>query len=152
VRVFDSLAELFPAVGEQLGPTGWHTVTQQQVDMFAESTGDRQWIHVDPVRAASGPFGTTVTHGYLTLAMIPMLGQQLYRFDNIAMALNYGTNRVRYPQPLPVGSRVRGSVEIAEVTPARQGVQAVFRWTIAIEGAHKPACVAETVVLLVAER
>ena len=149
MRVFESLAALPGAVGDRLGPTDWHTVTQEQVDMFAAATGDRQWIHVDPVRAKSGPFGTTVAHGYLTVAMIPMLGRQLYRFDNVSMALNYGTNRVRFPQPLQVGSRVQGTVAIAEVTPARQGMQVVFGWTIEIEAADKPACVAETVVLLV---
>jgi acyl dehydratase len=149
MRVFDGTSELPEAVGEHLGHSEWHTITQEQVDLFADATGDHQWIHVDPARAATGPFGGTIAHGYLTLSMVPMLGQQVYRFDNITMGVNYGTNKVRFPQPVRVGSRVRAGVQIMAVTPVRQGTQVVFGYTIEIEGADKPACVAETVVLLV---
>jgi len=149
MRVFDGLSELPGVVGEHLGHSDWHTITQEQVDLFAQATGDHQWIHVDPDRAATGPFGGTIAHGYLTLSMIPMLGQQVYRFDNITMGINYGNNKVRFPQPVPVGSRIRAGVRVAEVNPGPQGTQVVFGITIEIEGAAKPACVAETVVLLV---
>jgi acyl dehydratase len=149
MRVFDGVSGLPDAVGQQLGHSEWHTITQDQVDQFAEATGDHQWIHVDPARAAHGPFAGTIAHGYLTLSMAPMLGQEVYRFDNVTMAINYGSNKVRFPQPVRVGSRVRAGVEVAQVTPGRQGTQVVFRFTIEIEGADKPACVAETVVLIV---
>jgi len=149
MRIFDGLSELPDIVGEHLGHSDWHLITQEQVDLFAEATGDHQWIHVDPERAASGPFGGTIAHGYLTLSLVPMLGKQVYRFDNITMGINYGTNKVRFPQPVPVGSRVRAGVQVAEVDPGPQGTQVVFRHTIEIEWADRPACVAETVVLLV---
>ena len=150
MRVFDGVSDLPAAAGEHLGHSGWHTITQEQVNLFAEATGDHQWIHVDPSRAASGPFGGTIAHGYLTLSMAPMLGQEVYRFDNVTMAINYGSNKVRFPQPVRVGSRVRAGVELAQVTPGSRGTQVVFRFAIEIEGADKPACVAETVVLIVA--
>jgi acyl dehydratase len=149
MRVFDGVSGLPDAVGQQLGHSEWHTITQDQVDQFAEATGDHQWIHVDPARAANGPFGGTIAHGYLTLSMAPMLGQEVYRFDNVTMAINYGSNKVRFPQPVRVGSRVRAGVELAQVTPGSRGTQVVFRFTIEIEGADKPACVAETVALIV---
>lgn len=149
MRVFDGLSTLPATVGQHLGHSEWHTITQEQVDLFAEATGDRQWIHVDTERAASGPFGGTIAHGYLTLSMIPMLGQQVYRFDNITMAVNYGTDRVRFLQPVRVGSRIRAGVEVVGVEPGRQGTRMVLRCTIDIERADRPACVAETVVLLV---
>ena len=149
MKVFESTAELLPLVGQDVATSDWITVTQEQVNLFAQATGDHQWIHVDPERAAGGPFGGTIAHGYLTLSMIPMLGQQVYRFDNITMGLNYGSNKVRFPQAVKVGSRVRAGVQVAEVNPGTQGTQVAFRYTIEIEGADKPACVAETVVLLV---
>ena len=149
MRIFDGVSELPDTAGMHLGHSRWHTITQEQVDLFAEATGDHQWIHVDPARAANGPFGGTIAHGYLTLSMLPMLGQEVYRFDNVTMGVNYGSNKVRFPQPVRVGSRVRAGVEVAEVAPGRQGTRVVFRFTIEIEGADKPACVAETVVLIV---
>ncbi|MGH3368112.1 MAG: MaoC family dehydratase [Nocardioidaceae bacterium] len=149
MRVFNGLDELTKAVGEHLGHSDWHTITQQQVDTFAEATGDHQWIHVDPERAASGPFGGTIAHGYLTLSLIPMLAAQIYRVDGLRMGINYGTNKVRFPSPVPVGSRVRAGAELVEVNENPQGAQAVVRMTVEAEGAGKPACVAETVVVLV---
>jgi acyl dehydratase len=150
MRVFNGIDELEKAVGEQLGHSDWHTVTQEKVDQFADATGDHQWIHVDPERAKAGPFGGTIAHGYMTLSLLPMLNAQIYRIDGLTMGINYGTNKVRFPAPVPVGSRVRAGAELVEVTPNAQGAQAVVRTTIEVEGGEKPACVAESVVVLVA--
>nr|WP_221244234.1 MaoC family dehydratase [Cryobacterium roopkundense] len=136
-------------VGEELGVSDWHTVTQDQVQAFADSTGDQQWIHVDPIAAAAGPFGRTVAHGYLTLSMIPFLTKQVYRVNGLRMVVNYGLNRVRFPNPVPVGSRVRDRLTLVSVTPAERGHQAVIRHQIELDGPGRPACVAETVSLLV---
>jgi acyl dehydratase len=148
MRVFDSLEELTAAVGEEIGPTDWVTVTQKQVDLFAEATGDHQWIHVDRARAAAGPFGGTIAHGYLTLSLVPMLAAQLFHIDTMGAKLNYGVNKVRFPHPVPVGSRIRARATIAEVTNVAAGKQMVTRYVLEIEDQPKPACVAETVVLL----
>ncbi|HEX6076779.1 MAG TPA: MaoC family dehydratase [Micromonosporaceae bacterium] len=150
MRVFSGLDEFAAAKGEHLGHSDWHTVTQQQVNQFAEATGDHQWIHVDPERAAKGPFGGTIAHGYLTLSLIPLLGWQIYRVDGITMGINYGTEKVRFPAPVPVGSRIRAGVELAEVSDVPGGKQAVLRYTVEIEGVAKPACVADVVVRLLA--
>jgi len=149
MRVFSGLADFAAAQGEHLGYSDWHTVTQQQVDQFAEATGDHQWIHVDPERAAKGPFKGTIAHGYLTLSLIPRLGWQIYRVDGITMGLNYGTNKVRFPAPVPVGARVRAGALLAEVTDVPGGKQAVMRYTVEIEDVAKPACVADVVVRLI---
>jgi acyl dehydratase len=145
MRAFSSIAELRDAAGEHLGYSDWHTVDQKTVDLFAEATGDHQWIHVDPDRAAKGPFGRTVAHGFLTLSLIPVLAQEVYRIDGVRMGVNYGLNRVRFPAPLPVGSRVRTGLEFVEVNEVDDGVQIVSRVTVEAEGAQKPCCVAETV-------
>lgn len=148
-RVFPDLDAFTAAVGEHLGTSAWHTITQDQVDLFADATLDHQWIHVDPARAADGPFGGTIAHGFLTLSLIPRLAQDIYRVDGLSMGINYGLNKVRFPQPVRVGSRVRASAELAEVSPAAQGSQAVVRWTLEIDGESKPACVAEMVTVMV---
>ena len=148
MRVFRDLGELSAAVGEELGPSDWLTVTQKQVDLFAEATGDHQWIHVDRARAASGPFGGTIAHGYLTLSLIPLLASQLFHLELTGPKLNYGVNKVRFPAPLPVGARVRARATIADVVDVPAGKQMVTRYVIEIEDTHTPACVAETVVLL----
>src|SRR5690606_11475 len=148
-RVFADLDEFAGAVGESLGTGQWHTITQEQVNLFADATGDHQWIHVDTEKAAKGPFGTTIAHGYLTLSLIPKLGADIYRVEGLRMGINYGLNKVRFPQPVTVGSRMRASAELVTDTDTPNGKQAVVRWTIEIEGAEKPACVAETVALLV---
>jgi acyl dehydratase len=148
MRVFRDLGELSAAVGEELGPTDWVTISQKQVDLFADATGDHQWIHVDRSRAASGPFGGTIAHGYLTLSLIPMLASQLFHLDLKGPKLNYGVNKVRFPAPLPVGSSIRARATIAEVTDVPAGKQMITRYVIEIEDVAKPACVAETVVLL----
>ncbi|MEV6252614.1 MaoC family dehydratase [Nocardia sp. NPDC051911] len=149
MKVFQGLAEMEKAIGTHLGYSDWYTVTQEQIDRFADATGDHQWIHVDPVKAATGPFGTTVAHGFLTLSLIPMLSRQIYRVEGLSMGVNYGANKVRFPAPVPVGSRLRAGVELLSLAPANLGFQAVSRVTIDIDGAAKPACVAETVAVLV---
>jgi acyl dehydratase len=145
MREFPSLAALAEAVGQHLGYSDWHEVDQKKIDLFADATGDHQWIHVDPERAAKGPFKGTIAHGFLTLSLIPLLNAGVYRVDGVRMGVNYGLNKVRFPSPLPVGSRVRGGIELVEVTPVDGGVQVVARVTVEAEGASKPCCVAETV-------
>ncbi|WP_067466890.1 MaoC family dehydratase [Nocardia amamiensis] len=149
MRVFQGLTELEAAVGTHLGFSGWHTVTQEQIDQFAEATGDHQWIHVDPEKAAAGPFGTTVAHGFLTLSLLPMLTHQVYTVQGMSMGVNYGTDKVRFPAPVPVGSRIRAGVELLSLTAGAAGWRAVSRVTIEIEGSDKPACVADSVAVLV---
>ncbi len=146
---FHGIEELERAVGTRVGHSDWHTVTQEQVDTFAEATGDHQWIHVDPARAQDGPFGTTIAHGFLTLSLIPALVGRVYRVEGLAMGINYGVNKVRFPAPVPVGSRVRAGVELVSLTPGSGGYQLVSRVTVEIEGSDRPACVAETVAVLV---
>jgi acyl dehydratase len=150
MRVFADLSEFVAAKGERLGQSDWHEITQEQVNQFADATGDHQWIHVDVERAKAGPFGGTIAHGYLTLSLIPLLGSSIYQVEGLKMGINYGTNKVRFPNPVRVGSRVRASAELVEVTEAALGTQAVVKYTIEIEDQPKPACVAETVVLLAA--
>lgn len=149
VRIFNGIDELTAAVGEHLGYSEWHEITQQQIDTFADATGDHQWIHVDPQKAAAGPFGTTIAHGYLTLSLLPMLCWEVYKVEGVSMGINYGSNKVRFPSVVPVGSRVRAGVELAEVTPTPKGVQVVSRVTVEIDGNDAPACVAEAVSLIV---
>jgi acyl dehydratase len=149
VRVFGDVSELAKAVGEHLGYSGWLPVTQERVDQFADATGDHQWIHVDPERAKTGPFGGTIAHGYLTLSLIPGLMADVYRVEGVAMGINYGTDKVRFPAPLPVGGSVRAGAELVSVRETAQGFQAVVRMTVEAAGIAKPVCVADTVVLLV---
>ena len=149
MRIFANLDELAAAKGEHLGHGDWHTVTQEQVDQFADATGDHQWIHVDTEQAARGPFGSTIAHGYLTLSLIPFLGKEIMRVDGLKMGINYGLGKVRFPSVVPVGSRIRAGVELADVADRPQGKQVTYRWTIEIEGSDKPACVAETIVVYV---
>ena len=149
MQTFNGLDEFEQAVGTHLGYSNWHTITQEQINLFAEATGDHQWIHTDPERAATGPFGTTIAHGYLTLSLVPMLVWQIYTVEGLAMGVNYGSDKVRFPAPVPVGSRVRAGAELLELTRDPRGAQATVRVTIEREGADKPACVAETVSVLV---
>ena len=152
-RVFNSAAELSAAVGEHLGHSDWVLVDQARIDAFAGATGDQQWIHVDPERAATGPFGTTVAHGYLTLALVPVLVGSLVDYSGWSVKVNYGSNKVRFPMPVPVDSRLRAGVEVAAVAPVPAGLQVAMRVTVDIEGPDgvrldKPALVAETLTLL----
>ncbi|MFJ9418086.1 MULTISPECIES: MaoC family dehydratase [unclassified Streptomyces] len=144
-RVFASVDELQGAVGEELGPSDWLEIDQKRIDLFADATGDHQWIHVDPEKAAAGPFGTTIAHGYLTLSLLPTLVPRLMRVDNVKMGINYGTNKVRFPATVPVGSRLRATAKIAEVAEVKGGVQLTTVVTIEREGGDKPVCVAESV-------
>lgn len=149
MRVFNGVDDVAAAVGEHLGHSPWQELTQQQIDLFAEATGDHQWVHVDAERAAAGPFGATIAHGYLTLALIPSLAAQVFQLEGIAMRINAGANRVRFPQPVLVGSRIRAGIEVLDATQSPNGLHVVWKYVIEIEGSDKPACVAETVAVLV---
>lgn len=145
---FASLDELRAAVGTEVGPGPWMNVTQERIDKFADATGDHQWIHVDPNRAASGPFGGTIAHGFLSLSLIPALTDGLTTVGGVTMGVNYGLNKVRFPAPVPVGSRVRGRVELLSVDDVPGGLQLTSRVTVERDGGDKPVCVAETVTRL----
>jgi acyl dehydratase len=144
VRVFSSVDDFKQAIGSPLGASEWLAIDQGRIDNFADATGDHQWIHVDPGRAAGGPFGTTIAHGYLTLALGPALVQQLYRVEGSKLTVNYGLNRVRFITPVTVGSRVRVRSMVKDAVPLGGAVHVVLETTFEIEGADKPACVAET--------
>ncbi|MFD9125551.1 MaoC family dehydratase [Kitasatospora sp. NPDC059571] len=148
MRTFDTPADLAAAVGTEIGHSDWLTVDQQRIDLFAESTGDDQWIHTDPERAAAGPFGATIAHGFLTLSLLPVLSGQVYRVDGVRMAVNYGLNKVRFVSPVRVGSRVRAGVALTAAEEVAGGWQLTSRVTIEIDGADRPACVAEAVARL----
>jgi acyl dehydratase len=142
------MSSLRDLVGRELGPTAWIDVTQERIDRFAAATDDPQWIHVDPERAATGPFGTTIAHGFLTLSLcVPMLYEALP--PSGTMGVNYGTERVRFPAPVPSGSRVRGRFRVASVEETQMGERAVIEATVECEGVEKPVCVAELIVLRV---
>ncbi|MBA8825970.1 acyl dehydratase [Saccharopolyspora lacisalsi] len=143
MRVFANAEQIHAAKGEKLGSSEWRTITQQQVDQFAAATDDHQWIHVDPERAAQGPFGGPIAHGFLTLSLVSALNAEIYRFEGVRMGINYGLNKVRFPSPVLVGSRVCAHTELADVTQAGESVQLTLATTVAIEGSDKPACVAE---------
>lgn len=143
--VFDKPAALLGSEGTDLGSSDWLEIDQQRIDLFAEATGDHQWIHVDPERAAQGPFGKTIAHGYLTLSLANLFLPQLLRVDNVSMGVNYGCDKVRFPAPVPVGSRVRGNGEILSAEEVKGGVQVVVRMTIEVEGSDRPACVIDTI-------
>ena len=146
MKKFSGLDEFVAAKGSQLGPTDWLEVTQERVNLFADATDDHQWIHVDPERAAGGPFGATIAHGLLTLSLLPHFTSQMYTVDNIAMAINYGYNKVRFITPVRVGSKIRARAEIAKVDQLDGAVQATLTTTVEIEGSDKPAAVAESIV------
>ena len=130
--------------GEHLGNSDWHEITQEQVNLFGDATGDHQWIHVDPERAKSGPFGGTIAHGYMTVSLVPFLLQEVWKVTGMKMGLNYGLNKLRFPAPVPVGSKVRADVTLASVEEVGGGgLQTLLAVTIEIEGQEKPACVAE---------
>ncbi|MEZ0067172.1 acyl dehydratase [Streptacidiphilus sp. MAP12-20] len=145
MTIFASLADFTAAVGTELGSSDWHVIDQQRVDLFAEATGDHQWIHVDPERAKAGPFGTTIAHGYLTLSLIPVLAKECYGVEGIRMAVNYGSDKVRFPSPVPVGSAVRATAELVSAEEVPGGLQAVVRFTISGRDGGKPHCVADTI-------
>jgi len=146
VKVFDGLDEFATCAGTELGPGRWLTVDQRRIDTFAEATGDHQWIHVDPVRAAEGPFGATIAHGLLTLSLLPVLLNELYRVDDVSMAINYGLDRVRFMAPVPVDSRVRVTSRIIEVNQLDGAAQGTFETTFHVDGVDKPAAVVVSIV------
>jgi len=145
MRTFESLRELREAVGADLGYSDWITVDQDRIDLFADATGDHQWIHVEPERAAAGPFKGTIAHGYLTLSLLPVIVGSRMRVEGAGMAVNYGLNKVRFPAPVPVGSRLRGRVVLTDVTDVDGGVQVTATTTVEREGSDRPVCVAESV-------
>ncbi|HVO06063.1 MAG TPA: MaoC family dehydratase [Burkholderiaceae bacterium] len=139
------LSSLQQRVGEELAVGDWVSVDQATIDKFADATGDHQWIHVDPERARSGPFGTTIAHGFLTLSLLPRLAESAIAIDDVRMGVNYGLNRVRFPAPVPVDSRIRARMKLLGYEPIDGGAQLVMEVTIEREGSGKPVCVAETV-------
>ena len=147
MKVFNDAAEIAAAAGTTLGSSEWLTITQDRIDLFADATGDRQWIHVDPERAQEGPFGTTIAHGYLTLSLLPFLGAQVFAFAGNLARVNYGLNKVRFVTPVRVGSKVRNTVDLVSVEDVEKGQRATLRHTVEIRGEERPACVAETVSL-----
>jgi acyl dehydratase len=140
----NSIEELKGLVGTHLGYSDYRTVTQEEVNLFADATGDHQWIHVDPERAAAGPFGHTIAHGYLTLSLIPVLVGGLMKVDGVSMGVNYGSNKVRFTSPVPIGSDVRAGATLASVDEVAGGVQIAMDVVVEIKGSEKPACVAQT--------
>ena len=141
----NSVEELTALVGTHLGYSEYRTVTQEQVNLFADATGDHQWIHVDPARAAGGPFGHTIAHGYLTLSLIPGLMSGMLKVEGVTMGVNYGTNKVRFTSPVPVGSEIRAGASLASVEEVANGVQIAMDVTVEVKGAPKPACVAQVI-------
>ena len=147
-HIFNSPAELAPALGQTFGPTDWITIDQNRINTFADATGDHQWIHVDVEKAKTGPFGATIAHGYLTLALTNLFLPQLIEVRGISMGLNYGLNKVRFPSVVPAGTRVRGKGELISVEDLKGGgVQSIIRITVEVEGNPKPACIAEAISL-----
>ena len=143
--VFNAPAELLGQESRHLGYSEWLEIDQQRIDLFAEATGDHQWIHVDPERAAEGPFGKTIAHGYLTLSLANLFLPEVLKVENVSMGVNYGCEKVRFPAPVPVGSRLRGGGEIVSAEEVKGGVQVVVRMTIEVEGSDRPGCVVDTI-------
>ena len=144
--IFETPDELRQAVGKHLGHSDWLEIAQERIDLFAEATGDHQWIHVDPDRAKDGPFGACIAHGYLTQSLVNHFLPQILEVRGIQMGVNYGADRVRFPAPVPVGSRVRGGGELISAEPTKdRAIQAVVRVTVEIEGSERPGCVIDTI-------
>lgn len=149
MRVLNDADEVAAAAGEDLGVSEWVEISQERIDAFADATGDHQWIHVDVDRAADGPFGGTIAHGYLTLSMLPMLAADVVAYEGCSAVINYGADKVRFPQPLRVGSRVRAGATITAARESGPGVLVTVRWSVEVDGEDKPACVADTLMLLI---
>ena len=151
MKVFASLQEVVSCVGQEVAVSEWITITQEQIDLFAQATGDHQWIHVDTKRAAEGPFGTTIAHGYLTLSLVPRFFESAMRIDNVRMSINYGLNKVRFMAPVPVNSRLRARITLLACDALEpQGFQQTWQVQIEREGSDKPVCVAESLARLYA--
>lgn len=144
-RIFDTPMALFDAVGQALGASDWLLLDQDRINLFADATGDHQWIHVDPVKAANGPFGTCIAHGYLSLSLVNLFLPQIVEVRGLAMGVNYGCERVRFPAVVRAGSRVRGSAQLMAVEEVKGGVQATIRVSVEIEGEERPGCVVDTI-------
>jgi acyl dehydratase len=144
MRHFPKLQDLQPLVGQEIGVSDWTVVDQARIDRFAEATGDHQWIHIDPARAAAGPFGSTIAHGFLTLSLLPLMSETGFDVGDVVMGVNYGLNRVRFPAPVPSGSRLRGRFKLLAYEPLDGGAQLTVEVTMEREGSPKPVCVAES--------
>lgn len=144
-RIFTKPSELLEAVGEQLPASDWLTIDQQRINLFADATGDHQWIHVDPDKAKDGPFGKCIAHGYLTLSLVNLFLPQMIGVQGISMGVNVGCEKIRFPSPVPVDSRIRGVGEIVSAEEMKGGVQSVVRISVEIEGSDRPACVVDTI-------
>lgn len=149
MKTFQTIAELAACVGQKVAVSDWLTITQQQVNLFADATGDHQWIHIDPEKARSGPFGTPIAHGFLTLSLIPQFFAMAFKVSATRLGVNYGLNKVRFTSPVPVGSRLRARMKLLAVQPLDQG-GSQFTWEVTVEreGQTKPACIAESLVRL----
>jgi acyl dehydratase len=143
--IFKHPKDLLQGVGKELGVSDWLLIDQQRINLFADATGDHQWIHVDPVKAKDGPFGACIAHGYLSLSLVNMFLPQIVEVQNLKMGVNYGCEKVRFPAPVPVNSKVRGRGELISVGEVKGGFQAVIRVTVEIEGNDRPACVIDTI-------
>jgi len=144
MRTFEKLADLAPLVGQELGVTDWMTIDQARIQQFADATGDQQWIHTDPARAAAGPFKTTIAHGFLTLSLLPKFYGEAYKVADVKMGVNYGLNKVRFPAPVPVDSRLRARFKLQSFEPIAGGAQLSVEVSVEREGSDKPVCVAES--------
>ncbi|MFI8589126.1 MaoC family dehydratase [Dietzia maris] len=149
MKVYEGLEQLEADLGRHVGYSDWMEITQERIDAFADATGDHQWIHVDPARAAEGPYGRTIAHGYLTLSLLPVLGAEVMEIRGFAMMINYGVDKVRFPAPVPVGSRIRAGIELTSLQRKSSGVQLNSLVTVEVEGSDRPAVVAETVRMMV---
>ncbi|SEA41747.1 MaoC family dehydratase [Paraburkholderia sartisoli] len=149
MKIYETLSEMQSLVGEVVGISDWTLIEQQRINTFADATGDHQWIHVDPERAAKGPFGAPIAHGFLTLSLLPVFLEKAFAIRSVKMGVNYGLNRVRFLKPVPVNSRVRGHFKLLAFEPITpRGAQLTYEMTVELEGGDKPACVAETIVRL----
>lgn len=149
VREINGIAELEKLVGQEVGSSDWVTIDQDRIQLFADATDDHQWIHLDEEKAKAGPFGGTIAHGFLTLSLLPMLSQRTVDVTGMKMKINYGLNKVRFPQPVPAGARVRDTITLDSVERKNAGVMVIMTHVIEIDGADRPACIAESVSLMV---
>ena len=149
MRTLNGIDEITSLVGTELGSSEWTTIDQKAIDTFADVTADHQWIHVDEERAADGPYGSTIVHGFFTLSLIPKFSSEIFTIEGVSIRVNYGLNKVRFAQPVLVGSRLRATVSVKEVIPGDKGTQVILKHVIEIEGEERPACIAEAVTLLV---
>ncbi|MDN5806510.1 MAG: MaoC family dehydratase [Brevibacterium sp.] len=149
MRTLNGIDEITSLVGTELGSSEWTTIDQEAINTFADVTDDHQWIHVDEQRAADGPYGSTIVHGFFTLSLIPKFSSEIFTIEGVSIRVNYGLNKVRFAQPVLVGSRLRGTVSVNEVIPGDKGTQVILKHVIEIEGEERPACIAEVVTLLV---